>query len=127
MLEPELFTSFKETSICLDYLMPASDLDTETPYKNDCPIGGTFRSMFEFYYKRQLNCPETFVVPRVGVYVNQSTYDELQHIKDCIDNTYSLALPTKDLNPNTIVQLGHIETRHKQILYNILDMFNVPE
>ena len=96
--------------------MSKSELVVETPF------GETLDDMFKFYLDRDI---PTCVPEKVEIAVSQDVYDELQHIKDCVQKTYSLGIPTKDLDTDTIVKLCSIENRHKDILTNIMDSFTL--
>lgn len=96
--------------------MSKSELVVETPF------GKTLDDMFKFYLGRDI----PICVPKnVEIAVSQDVCDELRHIKECVRKTYSLGIPTKDLDTDTIVKLFAIEYRHKNILCNILDSFTV--
>jgi len=95
-------------------------------------FGDTIGDMFKSYLER----PMPSVMPeKVMIGVNQATYDELQHIRQGINASYSLGIPTSSLTVNDIpndeiqdlIGIKLIETRHKNILNKVIDSFVVSD
>ena len=84
-------------------------------------IPSTPEDLFKMYLDRKV--PD--LPKNIGVEVDRVSYNELQHIKDCISKSYSVRIPTSNLNVETIVGINEIETRHIKIISDIIDMFKL--
>lgn len=85
-------------------------------------IPSTPEDLFKMYMNREMP-----LFPKMHICVDPPTYDELQHIKDCVSKSYSLRIPTRDLESDAVLGIFDIENRHISILSHLIDMCVVPD
>ena len=85
-------------------------------------IPSTPEDLFKMYMNREMP-----LFPKTHIYVDPPTYDELQHIKHCVDKSYSLGVFTRDLESDAVLGVLDIENRHISILSHLIDMCVVPD